>query len=138
MSRQGETQRLRMPLRGLCRWLHRSDKGSGTVAGIALVMMAATLTSAMAGAGHMAICQARARSAADLAAFSAALAWHGSRHDPCSLAGNVVSENGARMVSCALEGGYMGDVTVSAAVRVSIPMVPEVIASACAGPSACD
>ena len=130
-------QRLLVSIRRLCCRLHRSEKGAGTVAGIALIMVAATLISALSGAGHVAVRHAQARSAADLAAFSAALAWQGGR-DPCSLAGDVAVGNKARMVSCHTEGGYMGDVEVSVAMQVGVPIVSEVVASARAGPSACD
>lgn len=73
MIARSQLQRLLLPIRRFCIRLHRSDKGSGTVVGVALVMVAATLVSVMSGAGHVAVRHAQARSAADLAAFSAAL-----------------------------------------------------------------
>lgn len=138
MIARSQLQRLLLPIRRFCIRLHRSDKGSGTVVGVALVMVAATLVSVMSGAGHVAVRHAQARSAADLAAFSAALAWRNGRRDPCSLAGAVAEGNNASMVSCHMEGEHMGDVEMSVTMHVDVPLVSKVVASARAGPSACD
>lgn len=124
------------PKRCLAR-LHHAQEGSGTVAGIALIMVAATLIGSAAGMGHVVIRHAQARSAADLASFAAALAWYGGRGSPCTVAEQVSSANNARVLSCRTEGMYGGDVEVRVAVHTGVPIMPEVIASARAGPVAC-
>ena len=117
--------------------LHHAQEGSGTVAGIALIMVAVALISASAGMGHVVIRHAHARSAADLASFTAALAWHSGQGSPCAVAEQVSSANDARVLSCRTEGTHRGDVEVRVVVRTGVPIMPEAAASARAGPVAC-
>ncbi|MDK7332942.1 flp pilus-assembly TadE/G-like family protein, partial [Lactobacillus crispatus] len=58
--------------------MSRLEEGSGTMAGVMLVMLVGVALSATACIGNLVVCQNRARSLADLIAFDAAYAaWHG-------------------------------------------------------------
>ena len=126
----GLARRLSAGLRG-------AESGSGTVVGAALILMVSVLLAAAAGAGHVVIRHAQARSAADLAALSAAIAWRNAQKEPCAVAATVAKANGASLASCRTEGDYAGDVLADVAVDTALPIVPRITASARAGPAAC-
>ncbi|WP_274608072.1 Rv3654c family TadE-like protein [Bifidobacterium pongonis] len=117
--------------------LQGAENGSGTVAGAALILMASALLTVAAGAGHGVIRHAQARSTADLAALSAAIAWRNAREEPCDVAVAVANANGASLISCHTEGEYAGDVLVNVAVGTGLPVMPRITVSARAGPTAC-
>lgn len=134
-----------------------TDEGSGTMAGMALVMLAATLLAVAAMAGHLVSRHAHVRGVADLAALSAATAaWH-RNDDPCAVAARVAAANGAALVECAYDDALVsgaadapgsssadaaptavhGDVTVRVGVTTEVPFLKEVSVWARAGPVPC-
>lgn len=120
------------------RW--RAEPGNGTVLGLLLVavsLLAAGCILLLLAASHAAI---RAGSAADLAALAAADAARGLRAgDPCTVAAELSTANGARLRDCRVEGS--GD-TVRLRVSVEVGFgfaglrLHEASASARAGPPA--
>ena len=114
------------------------DEGSGTMAGVALIMLAAVLITASAAAGHLVIRHAQTRSAADLAAFSAATAWWNDQESPCAVADTVAQANGATVVECQADEPDDGDVTVRLAMDTQVPLVPQITVPARAGPVECE
>lgn len=114
----------------------RDERGSGTVlvtgvVGVLLVLTAAAIQlGAAAGAAH------RARTAADLAALAGASALQQGTGDPCSRASELVTRNGARLLSCTLGAAESVWVRVSTDVPALWPGVPRVAtATARAGPA---
>lgn len=63
-------------------WIRRSDEGSGTISGVALIAVAAIMLSAVASAGNLLLCLHHAQNAADLASVAAANALYGGSADP--------------------------------------------------------
>lgn len=114
-----------------------ADEGSGTMAGVALIMLVAVLLTSVATAGHLLTRRAVARSAADLAALSAAVALRDGRGEPCVVAAAVASAHGGDLTSCAIGGDLGGDVTVRVALATDVPFMPHVGIDARAGPVAC-
>nr|WP_274619249.1 Rv3654c family TadE-like protein [Bifidobacterium amazonense] len=126
-----------------------ADRGSGTVAGVMLIMLVAVMLSVVAAAGNLLVCQTRARAAADLAALSAAAALRDGADDPCGVASAVASAfarefNGsgtgsgdaaARLDSCAVDDE---DVQTTVSVATQVPFAPHVARSSRAGPVACE
>ncbi|WP_238548494.1 Rv3654c family TadE-like protein [Bifidobacterium biavatii] len=133
----------------MCHWLRGADVGSGTVAGVMLILLVAVMLSVVAAAGNLLVCQARARSAADLAALSAAVALRDGADDSCGVASVVVSSFArefagsglgsdgvaSRLDACAIDGE---DVQVTVAVATQVPFAPHVERSSRAGPVACE
>ncbi|WP_165784864.1 Rv3654c family TadE-like protein [Bifidobacterium parmae] len=117
--------------------LAHADEGSGTMAGVALVMLVAVLLSAAATAGHLLVRRTVARSAADLAALSAAVARHGGG-EPCVVAATVATAHAGRLASCEVGGDAGDDVTVRVALATDVPFMPEIAVEARAGPVPCD
>ena len=114
-----------------------ADEGSGTMAGVALIMLVAVLLTSVATAGHLLTRRAVARSAADLAALSAAVALRDGRGEPCVVAAAVASAPGGELTSWASGGDLGGDVTVRVALATDVPFMPHVGIDARAGPVAC-
>lgn len=111
------------------------DGGSGTMAGVMLIMVAALMLTVAAAAGNLLVCQTHARSIADLAAIQAAVAWHrGGTDDPCALAVEVAASNGGSIVRCAVDGD---DVELGVAVSTMVPLAPQVERESRAGPVEC-
>lgn len=111
------------------------EEGSGTMAGAMLVMVVGVALAVVACVGNLMVCQSRARSLADLAAFSAAyVAWHEDAGDPCALAVNTVSASGATASDCAVRGD---DVWVTVAVETKVPLAFHVERTSRAGPMEC-
>lgn len=132
-----------MPIRGIdvlqclrrgVHWMRGNDVGSGTMAGVALILLSGVLLAAVASAGNLLLCQTRARSVADLAAVSAASAMRNGIDDPCVVADVVVLANDGRSVSCLVENE---DVQVDVSVPTKVPFVPWVSISSRAGPVSC-
>ena len=115
----------------------RADEGSGTIAGVALIMLVAALMSSVAVAGRLLTVRAAARSAADLAALSAAVALRDGAADPCTVAGTVASAHAGNLASCTVGGDLGGDVTVSVAIDTQVPFMPHIAVDARAGPVPC-
>lgn len=114
----------------------RFEEGSGTLAGAMLVMVTAVVLALIASIGNVMLCQHKARSIADLAAFNAAYAlWRADSEQPCALAEHVASMNGASMIECDVQSE---DVRLVLAVSTQVPLVPRVTKEARAGPVACD
>ena len=82
----------------------RSDQGSATVwiLAIGLALASAAVAIAMAGAGTLA--RHRAQAAADLAALAGALRTFEGEQAACQRAAEISARNGARLVSCHLDG----------------------------------
>ncbi|MBT1163189.1 Rv3654c family TadE-like protein [Bifidobacterium felsineum] len=114
----------------------RLEEGSGTIAGAMLVMVAAAALALIASVGNLLICQHKARSIADLAAFNTAYAlWHSDMEAPCVLANKVAEANNAVMVECEV---IDDDVRVVMALATQVPFTPQVTKEARAGPVECD
>ncbi|MDN5979709.1 Rv3654c family TadE-like protein, partial [Bifidobacterium mongoliense] len=76
-----------------------------------------------ASVGNLMVCQARARSAADLTALSsAAVLWH-TQGDACAAAGTIADRHGGRLASCRVDGE---DVVVTVAIPTRVPFAGEV------------
>ncbi|WP_277594809.1 Rv3654c family TadE-like protein [Bifidobacterium samirii] len=114
----------------------RTDPGSGTVLGVALIAVTALLMAALAMAGNVVLCRAQARTAADLAAIAAATAWADRSDDiaACSIAADAVTANGASLASCVIDGE---DAQVVAGVTTQVPIAPQVTYESRAGPVDC-
>ena len=115
----------------------RADEGSGTIVGVALIMLVAVLMSSVAVAGRLLTVRAAARSAADLAALSAAVALRDGAADPCAVAGTVASAHAGNLASCTVGGELGGDVTVSVGIDTQVPFMPHIAIEARAGPVPC-
>lgn len=115
----------------------QADEGSGTIAGVALIMLVAVLMSSVAVAGRLLTVRAAARSAADLAALSAAVALRDGAADPCTIAGTVASAHTGRLAACTVGGDLGGDVTVSVGLDTQVPFMPHIAIEARAGPVPC-
>ncbi|MCI1219088.1 MAG: flp pilus-assembly TadE/G-like family protein [Bifidobacterium sp.] len=116
------------------RCFRSNDPGSGTMAGVALIMLAATMLSVLAAAGSLFIAQTRARSAADLAALSSATSLWNGEGDPCTEAKSIALAHKGRLESCRVDGEI---VSVKVSVRTRVPLISRVSRSARAGPIDC-
>lgn len=117
------------------RFWRAADEGSGTMAGVMLILLAGVLMGVVAAVGNLMICQTRARSIADVAVVSAAgLYWRDRTGDPCAIVRRIAVSDDARVVACDVEGD---DVTVKIAVVTQVPFASEVSREARAGPLAC-
>ncbi|WP_236036904.1 Rv3654c family TadE-like protein [Bifidobacterium simiiventris] len=114
--------------------MNRADCGSGTMAGVALIMLVGVLLGVVALAGNLLICQTRARTVADLAAISAALTLYDGGDDACATAQAVAAANDAGLDSCAVDGE---DVQIALAVATQVPFAPSVTYRSRAGPVEC-
>lgn len=133
-SRSAATQHIDRVLRRVRCILTRADRGSGTMAGVALIIVVGVLLAATASAGNLLLCQTRAQSAADLAAISAAVAVRNGTADSCAVARSIAVANGASLDSCVTD---VEDVQVSVSVSTQVPFAPYVSRSARAGPVSC-
>ncbi|KFI95575.1 pilus biosynthesis protein TadE [Bifidobacterium scardovii] len=111
-----------------------ADIGSGTMAGMMLVMVAAVALAIIAAAGNLLICRSQARAVADLSAIAAAVALRDGSGDPCALAERSAQLNGAALESCSIDGE---DVRLAVAVRTRVPFVPNISVRSRAGPVEC-
>lgn len=114
-------------------WQSR-DRGSGTLAGAALIMLAATLLCVVTAAGHILHGKAVAGTAADAAALAAAVAVDIGRADPCAQAAAAAQAQGAQLLACVIDGL---DVQVTASVDARMPAVGPIAVEARAGPQPC-
>lgn len=110
------------------------DDGSGTMAGVALILLVGVLLGAVASAGNLLICQANARSAADLAALSAAVLLRNGSDDPCAVALAVASANAVRLDKCDVD---IEDVQVTVVAPTQVPFASYVSRTSRAGPVVC-
>ena len=118
-------------MRAYCSRLMQSDEGSGTMACVMLIALAAALIATVASVGGALLCRSRARSAADATALSAASAyWSGGASDPCAVGRRAAAENDAQLESCAVEG----DDTVP----LRLPFMSRVSQRSRAGPISCE
>lgn len=114
----------------------RLEEGSGTMAGAMLVMLAAVMLTIIAFVGNLMLCQHKARSIADLAAFNAAYAlWHQGLDDPCAFAGGIAAANEAVLADCEVQGD---DIRLAISIDTDVPFAPHVRKEARAGPVLCD
>ena len=86
------------------------DEGSGTVAGVMLILVVALLMGALAAGGAVLIAGAKARGVADTAAVSAARMLLEGGADPCAAARTIASAQDTQLESCTIEDE---DVTVT-------------------------
>lgn len=95
------------------------EEGSGTVYALAVLLAILTVALLLGGLARSQAAAARARSAADLAALSAAraLTAPASGLEPCAVAATVAQAQGARTVSC-WDDGEDVELVVSVPVRV--------------------
>ena len=119
-------------MRDYCSRLMQSDEGSGTMACVMLIALAAALIATAASVGGALLCRSRARSAADATALSAASAyWSGGASDPCAVGRRAAAENDAQLESCAVEGD---DIVVP----LCLPFMSRVSQRSRAGPISCE
>lgn len=111
-----------------------ADIGSGTMAGMMLVMVAAVALAIIAAAGNLLICRSQARAVADLSAIAAAVALRDGSGDPCALAERSAQLNGAALASCSIDGE---DVRLAVSVRTRVPFAPNISVRSRAGPVEC-
>ena len=111
-----------------------ADIGSGTMAGMMLVMVAAVALATIAAAGNLLICRSQARAVADLSAIAAAVALRDGSSDPCALAERSAQLNGAALESCSIDGE---DVRLAVSVRTRVPFAPNISVRSRAGPVEC-
>ena len=118
-------------MRAYCSRLMQSDEGSGTMACVMLIALAAALIATVA-----LLCRSRARSAADATALSAASAyWSGGASDPCAVGRRAAAENDAQLESCVVEGD---DIVVTVSVPLRLPFMSRVSQRSRAGPISCE
>ncbi|NMN00578.1 TadE-like protein [Bifidobacterium sp. DSM 109958] len=123
----------RLPRR-IGRGLRRADRGSGTVLGAALIMVAAVLLCIVAAVGQVMACRLRAQGAADVAALAVASARYEGRDGPCAEAERIVAAHGFRLDGCLLDGA---DAQVTVSADTGVPLAGAVTARARAGPTPC-
>lgn len=112
----------------------RWERGSGTVTGVALVMMVGVLLVALAAGGNILLAATVARTAADHAALAGANVLEEGAAAPCATAESLATANRAQLVDCEVIGE---DVRVRVAVRPTVGILPVVERSARAGPVEC-
>ena len=123
-------------MRAYCSRLMQSDEGSGTMACVMLIALAAALIATVASVGGALLCRSRARSAADATALSAASAyWSGGASDPCAVGRRAAAENDAQLESCVGEGD---DIVVTVSVPLRLPFMSRVSQRSRAGPISCE
>lgn len=113
----------------------RSDEGSGTMAGVLLVIVIAVMLATVACAGNLLVCRSKARSSADVTAVSAASALQRGADDPCVVARHTAQANDTELESCAVAGE---DVTVTVAKATRVPFASQMRQSSRAGPVDCN
>ena len=123
-----------------------SERGSGTMLGVTLVLVTLVMLSSAAAAGNVVVVRARVRSAGDIVAVSAARSLqsaavsaassnqHHGGGAACELAGRVAAMNDVSLVSCTRDGA---DVTVEVSGATSVPFVSSVMGTSRAGPQEC-
>lgn len=111
------------------------DEGSGTLAGVMLILVVALLMGALAAGGAVLIAGAKARGVADTAAVSAARMLLEGGADPCAAARTIASAQDAQLESCAIEDE---DVTVTIRSPTGVPVAAWVERRSRAGPQRCD
>ena len=121
-------------MRAYCSRLMQSDEGSGTMACVMLIALAAALIATVASVGGALLCRSRARSAADATALSAAY-WSGGASDPCAVGRRAAAENDAQLESCVVEGD---DIVVTVSVPLRLPFMSRVSQRSRAGPISCE
>ncbi|WP_158214206.1 Rv3654c family TadE-like protein [Bifidobacterium vansinderenii] len=111
-----------------------SDEGSGTVAGVGLILMVGVLLGAILALGNVLHCKTVAGTAADSAALAGATALYESAGDPCAVAKRLAKKNHATLETCRT---LDEDVIVTVRVKTRIPLVADVRTAARAGPKDC-
>ena len=110
-------------MRAYCSRLMQSDEGSGTMACVMLIALAAALIATVASVGGALLCRSRARSAADATALSAASAyWSGGASDPCAVGRRAAAD----------------DIVVTVSVPLRLPFMSRVSQRSRAGPISCE
>lgn len=111
-----------------------SDCGSGSMAGVVLILCIALSLTVLVAVGNGLICMNRARNTADAAALAAASAWNRGRSEPCLEAARIVASNGAQLLRCDMDGE---DAWVDVAVRTMVAFIPPIEGRSRAGPEMC-
>ena len=123
----------------------QSERGSGTMLGVMLVLVTLVMLSSAAAVGNVIVVRARVRSAGDIVAVSAARSLQYAQSatssnqrsygaTACELAERVAAMNGITLISCTPQGG---DVTVEVSGNTSVPFVRTVTSTSRAGPQEC-
>jgi secretion/DNA translocation related TadE-like protein len=114
----------------------RDDRGSATIWTLGLLLVVLTVGAAALAVASVLHAHARAVTAADLAAFTAAAAIQAGESGPgsCQQGRRVAAGNGARLVSCVVRGDIV-DVVTEVPVRGVAAGVGPARAAARAGPS---
>ena len=110
-----------------------SERGAGTVLVLGIVAAVLLLAAGIAALGAAQNARGATQGAADLGALAGATALRDG-FDPCGTAGSAVVRNGAELVSCAVLGGGVVQVTVTRAAVGPGGELGRAHASARAGP----
>ena len=113
----------------------QGERGSGTVAGLMLVVVAAVALTVVAAIGNVMLSRAKAASVADDAALAAANVLFDATGDPCARAYAIATREHATLASCVVEGE---DVVVEVQIPTSVAVVRQVSQRSRAGPEACE
>ena len=114
--------------------VHDSQRGSGTVLALVVLMSGVLLLSVVMLAADLLAASSQAVSAADMAALGAASARLEGVAEPCSVARAVIDDYGVRMTGCRLVGE---DVVVTVTASPGLDALPDVERSSRAGPWEC-
>lgn len=119
MSRLPVTTRTGVCSGNCCPGICSPERGSSSVASVGLVAVLVVLAVTLAGLGGVIAANHLAATAADLAALAAADTARGLRNgEPCAVADEVATANGAELVGCAAHPQRPGTVDVRVAVDV--------------------
>lgn len=114
-----------------------TERGSGTLLSMAVVIFMLTLTAVVAVFGRYIVAGHRAAAAADLAALAGAQAY-GSGRDGCATARLYAARNDRMLAGCSVVGDrvdFVLSVRISAPVPTRVPILPrQITATAYAGP----
>lgn len=130
----GRQTKLLMAMLHIGEHFRRSDRGSGTILGVMLMMVAGVALSVVVAAGNVLVCQSEAQSTADMAAISSANALWKGETNICAIAERVARSHAGSLQSCSIKGE---DVTVTVTIATSVPFVKQVTKSSRAGPVDC-
>lgn len=113
----------------------RGDRGAATIIVLYMGLLTVLLASVFAAAGAAVVARHRAEAAADLAALAGAARAMAGEPAACARAGVIAAANGARLVTCRLDGW---DLVVDVVVTPGVALGGLATASARAGPAVPD
>lgn len=104
------------------------ERGSGTVVAIGIIAVLMVLLALVSVLGTAAAAKAQAVRAADLSALAAADTARGlNTGDPCSVAEQVATRNGAELENCTVGGEYPTEITVTVSHEAAVVVIPDAL-----------